>query len=157
MIESIYIANNRGEPMRRIPWANVVIGRGLEGDRYFDGRGSFSRMPGTGRAVTLIAAEAIEAIAAEHHIDLSNGKHRRNLITRGVDLDSLVNKCFSIGETILIGSRLCAPCKYLERLVAPGLYQAIKTRGGLRADVLRGGRIQEGDGLRVLTQRPAGF
>jgi MOSC domain-containing protein YiiM len=54
-------------------------------------------MPGTGRAVTLIAAdaiEAIEAIAAEHHIDLCNGKHRRNLITRGVNLDALVNKCF---------------------------------------------------------------
>ncbi len=157
MIESIYIADNRGEPMRRIQTVDLVIGRGLEGDRYFESRGSFSRMPGTGRAVTLIAAEAIEAIAAEHHIDLCNGKHRRNLITRGVNLDSLVNKCFAIGETILIGSRLCAPCKYLERLVAPGLYQAIRTRGGLRADILRGGRIEEGNAMSVLAQRPAGL
>jgi MOSC domain-containing protein YiiM len=156
MIESIYIADNRGERMRRIEFANIVVGRGLEGDRYFDGRGSFSKMPGTGRAVTLIAAEAIGAIADEHHIDLSNGKHRRNLVTRGVDLDGLVNKCFTIGGVILIGSRLCAPCKYLERLVAPGLYEAIKTRGGLRADVLRGGRIQTGDAVCLLAQRPLG-
>jgi MOSC domain-containing protein YiiM len=154
MIESIFIADQKGKPLRRIAYANIIVDRGLEGDRYFDGKGSFSNWPGTGRAVTLIAAEAIEAIAAEHQIDLSNGRHRRNLVTRGIDLNALVNKCFAINDVILIGSRLCAPCKYLERLIAPGLYEAIKGRGGLRADVLRGGQIHERDPLHILPARP---
>jgi MOSC domain-containing protein YiiM len=157
MIESIFIADAAAAPMRRIFSAKIIVGRGIEGDRYFEGRGAFSSMPGTGRAVTLIAAEAIDAIAAEHQFDLSNGKSRRNLVTRGIDLDALVNKCFTIGDVILIGSRLCAPCKYLERLIAPGLYEAIKGRGGLRADVLRGGTIRDGDALEILARRPLGL
>jgi MOSC domain-containing protein YiiM len=157
MVESIFIADAAAAPMRSIQSAKVIAGRGIEGDRYFDGRGAFSSMPGTGRAITLIAAEAIEAIAADHQLDLSNGKSRRNLVTRGIDLGALVNKCFTIGDVVLIGSRLCAPCKYLERLIAPGLYEAIKGRGGLRADVLRSGTIRPGDALRVLAQRQMGL
>jgi MOSC domain-containing protein YiiM len=157
MIESIYIARQKGEALRQIPSARIVVDRGLEGDRYFDCQGSFSKWPGGGRAVTLIAVEAIEAIAAEHGFDLSDGKHRRNLVTRGVNLDALVNKCFAINDVILIGNRLCAPCKYLERLIAPGLYEAIKGRGGLRADVLRSGEIKQGDGLQILPSRPPGI
>lgn len=154
-LEFIHIARQRGEPMERIATTRLVPGRGLEGDRYFDGQGSFSRWPGGGRAVSLIAAEAIDAIAREHGIDLSNGRSRRNLTTRGVNLDALVGQRFLIGTAILFGSRLCAPCRYLERLIAPGLYEAIKGRGGLRAEVLEDGLISEGDLLIILPGRSA--
>ncbi len=152
MIEEIFIAKEKGGRLTRLDTVRLVVGRGLEGDRYFDGRGSFSRWPGGGRAVSVIAAEAIDAIAAGHGIDLSNGRHRRNLVTRGVDLDALVNQTFAIGDAILFGNRLCAPCRYLERLVAPGLYEAIKGRGGLRADVVRDGVLAVGDTIRQLSR-----
>jgi MOSC domain-containing protein YiiM len=145
MLEAIFIADTAGGPTRPLSSARLLAHRGIEGDRYFDGRGSFSRWPGGGRAVSVIAAEAIDALSAEHGFDLSNGKSRRNLVTRGVDLDALVGRQFTIGSTLLLGVRLCAPCKYLERLVAPGLYEAIKGRGGLRADVLENGLISVGD------------
>jgi len=152
-LHSIFIADNPGGPMRQAFSINAVAGRGLECDRYFNGNGSFSRWPSGGRAISLIAVEAIEAIANEHNIDLSNGRSRRNLVTRDVKLEALVDRHFTIGNVILFGSRLCAPCRYLERLVAPGLYDAIKGRGGLRADVIQGGTIREQDALTVVSER----
>ena len=133
--------------MTSVAEVRAVAGRGLEGDRYLFGRGSFSRWPGGGRAVSLIAAEAIEAILAEHGIDLSAGHSRRNLVTRGVALEQLVGRRFRIGTALFYGDRLCAPCRYLERLIAPGLFDAIKGRGGLRADLLSDGIIRVGDEL----------
>jgi MOSC domain-containing protein YiiM len=154
MLEGILIADKAGGPMRPLNVARIVAGRGLEGDRYFDGRGSFSRWPGGARAVSLISTEAIQAIAHNHQIDLSNGRHRRNLVTRGVDLNALVGKWFQIGDAILYGDRPCAPCRYLERLIAPGLFEIIKGRGGLRAAVVRDGVICTGDPLITLHGRP---
>ena len=125
--------------------ALAVAGRGLEGDRYFLGVGSFSRWAGEGRALTLIEQEAIDAIRREHGIDLGDGRSRRNVVTSGVVLSELIGKRFRIGPVLLRGVRPAAPCAHLERLTAPGLMEAMKGRGGLRADVLEGGVMRVGD------------
>ena len=157
-VRAIYVAAAAGAAPVAVGEARAVAGRGLEGDRYFLGVGSFSRWPGEGRAVTLIEAEAIDAIRAECGIDLGDGRGRRNVVTAGVVLAELVGKRFRMGETLLRGVRLAAPCRYLERRVAPGTFDAMKGRGGLRADVLEGGVIRAGDAVKVEGPRePRGY
>ena len=131
--------------MRAVPEVLAVIDRGLEGDRYFEGRGSFSRWPGEGRAITLIEAEAVEAILMEHGVDLRDGRSRRNIVTRGGSLAELNGRKFRIGGALLWGARECAPCRHLERLVDAGLMEAMRGRGGLRANIWEGGTIRVGD------------
>ena len=145
LVRAIYLAPKAKSAPVEIREARAVAGRGLEGDRYFLGVGSFSRWPGEGRALTLIEQEAIDAVRREHGIDLSEGRSRRNLVTSGVVLSELIGKRIRIGEVLLRGVRPAAPCAHLERLTALGLMEALKGRGGLRADVLEGGVIRLGD------------
>jgi MOSC domain-containing protein YiiM len=97
--------------------------------------------------VTLVEAEALEAVLAETGIDLTGGRARRNLVTRGVRLADLNGRTFRVGEVVLRGTRLCAPCEFLERLTEPGVFAALKGRGGLRAEILQGGLIRAGDSI----------
>lgn len=122
----------------------------MEGDRYCLGVGSFSRWPGEGRAVSLIEAEAIDAIRREAGIELGDGRSRRNIVTAGVALAELVGKQFRIGEALMRGVRPASPCRYLERRTAAGAFDAMKKRGGLRADVVEGGVIRVGDAIDVV-------
>jgi MOSC domain-containing protein YiiM len=138
-IEGIFIAAAAKAPVQPVQSAVAVVGLGLEGDRYFLGVGAFSRWPGEGRQITLIEAET--------GIDLSVGRHRRNLLTRGVRLDDLVGRRFRVGPVLLRGQRLCAPCRYLERMTGDGTYAAMRGRGGLRTEVLEGGTIAVGDAV----------
>jgi MOSC domain-containing protein YiiM len=149
-VDAIYVTGNRRLDLRAVEEILAIAGAGLDGDRYQLRRGSFSRWPGDGRAVSLIAAEAIEAISAETGLDLSNGRSRRNVVTRGVDLATLNGKKFRIGRAVFRGTRLCTPCKYLNRLVGPGAFDALKGRGGLRADILESGVIRVGDEVHTL-------
>ena len=150
IVSEIYVAPEAGAAPSAVGAAVAVAGRGLEGDRYFLGVGSFSRWLGEGRAVTLIEQEAIDAIRRDHGIDLGAGRSRRNVVTAGVVLAELVGRRFRLGTALLRGARLAAPCRYLERRVAPGTYDAMKGRGGLRADVLEGGLIRVGDALELV-------
>ena len=156
LIDAIYLAPRAKADPTAVGRVLAVVDRGLEGDRYFLGLGAFSRWPGEGRAVTLIEAEAVEAIRAEAGVDLSDGRHRRNLVSRGVRLPDLLGKTFRVGGAVLRGSRLCLPCRYLERLVAPGLYGAMRgNRGGLRAEVVEGGEIAVGDAIEPVDRAPS--
>jgi MOSC domain-containing protein YiiM len=146
-LEAIFISPTAKAQLIAVPEVRAIVGRGLEGDRYFHGIGSFSRWPGEGRAVTLIDAEAIEAVLCETGIDLSAGRSRRNLATRGVRLPDLNGRRFRIGQALFRGTRLCEPCAFLERLTGPGVFAALKGRGGLRADVLEGEIIRAADAI----------
>ena len=147
IVRALYVACAAGATPGPVGSVHAIPGRGLEGDRYFLGVGSFSRWPGEGRAVTLIEEETIDAVRREHGIDLGDGRSRRNVVTSGVVLANLVGGRFRIGDVLLRGARLAAPCRYLERRVGPGTYEAMKGRGGLRADVHEGGLIRVGDAV----------
>lgn len=145
---SIYVAPAAGAPIALVPHAEALAGRGLAGDRYAAGTGSFSRWPGKGRAVTLISAEALAEAEAAFGVDVSHGEHRRNLVVAGVDLRSLLGGRFRIGEALFEGARVCAPCKYLVRVTGQArAFDALVGRGGIRAEVLEGGVIAEGDAV----------
>jgi len=149
VLQSIWIAEAASQPLRGVTEVRAWPGRGLEGDRYFLGRGSFSRWPGAHRAVTLIAQEVLEIIQQESGLDLGDGRSRRNLVTAGISLDELQGCRFRVGATLLRGSRPCAPCHYLERLVGPGAFEALRGRGGLRAEILEEATLRIGDPIEV--------
>jgi MOSC domain-containing protein YiiM len=87
-------------------------------------------------------------LAQECQITLEPGQARRNLVTRGVPLNHLVGRQFSIGEVVLRGLRLCEPCGHLEALTAKGIQDGLRHRGGLRAQIVRGGVVRTGDSIR---------
>lgn len=130
------IATELPRPVER---ARAVAGRGLEGDRYFAGTGTWSDYPvQTGTDLTLIEAEVLDAVG------LSGRAARRTLVTRGVRLNELVGRRFRIGAVECYGDRLCEPCSHLERLTGLPI-EALVHRGGLRADILTDGEISVGD------------
>jgi len=145
---SIHITPKAEAAMVAVPEVNAIAGRGLEGDRYFAHTGTYSETPGSGREVTLIAAEAIAEAEQEYGLKLAPGDSRRNITTRGVALNDLVDKEFRVGEVVLRGTRLCEPCDYLQGLVGQEkLTKSLVHRGGLRCDIVIGGTIRVGDAV----------
>jgi MOSC domain-containing protein YiiM len=145
VIEAIHIARAAGEAMRAVAAVRAVAGVGLDGDRYACGRGYYQD-PGLGRDLTLIEAEVMEALAADG-IALAPGETRRNLTTRGIGLNELVGHRFWVGDVLCHGSLLCEPCQYLVDLTGKPLLRPLVHRGGLRADIVRGGVIRRGDAV----------
>ena len=127
-----------------------VHAEGVVGDRYASKSGSWSSKPGSGRALTLIEEEAIEAVRRDYGIDLVPGSMRRNVLTRGVALNHLVGRTFQVGEVEVVGVRLAEPCAHLEALTRKGVRRAFVHRGGLRGEVVSDGRIRVGDPVRTL-------
>ena len=148
VVESIRIAACKGEPVHAVEDIRAIAGVGLDGDRYATGRGHYvdNRVS---RDLTLIEAEAIEALAHKHGIELAPGETRRNITTRGIGLNELLGRRFWVGDVLCEGTRLCEPCRYLTELTGKPLLRALVHRGGLRADIVRGGFIRTGDRVRV--------
>jgi len=128
------------EPVERV---RAVPAHGLEGDRYFASapREESER----DRDLTLIATEALEALTEETGIELTAAASRRNVLTRGVELNDLVGRAFRVGEVECEGIELCEPCSHLQGLTRPGVLRGLVHRGGLRAAIRRGGEIAVGD------------
>jgi MOSC domain-containing protein YiiM len=146
VVRAIHVAAEQGDPVEPRETVRAVAGRGLRGDRYFDGTGTFADRAGSD--LTLIEREALAAVERDHGLDLDPGVHRRNLTTEGVALNHLVGERFRVGEAVCVGTELCEPCAYLERhLGREGVREALVHRGGLRARVVDGGRIGVGDTL----------
>jgi MOSC domain-containing protein YiiM len=143
-VVSIHVASSANEPTVSLNEARLVIGKGIEGDRYFHEKGYYSDRKGAHREVTLIEIEAIEALKRENGIELRPGDVRRNIVTRGVPLNHLVGREFRVGEVILRGIRLCEPCTHLEGLTQKGVLAGLIHRGGLRAQVVKEGTIGVG-------------
>ncbi len=151
-VVAIFIAPDRKVPMVPIQEVRALPGRGLEGDRYFIQRGTFSKAGKSGpdREVTLIEIETLESIKRDQGIELDLGESRRNIVTRGVPLNHWVGREFHVGEVKLRGMRLSEPCGYLERLTGKeGLMKALTHRGGLRAQILTEGMIRVGDPVHI--------
>jgi MOSC domain-containing protein YiiM len=130
--------------------ALAVAGCGLKGDAYFAGSGTRHRDDRDGHDLTLISAEALDALASETGIRLEAHEPRRNIVTRGIALNDLVGQRFRIGDLVCLGRRLCHPCSHLQGLMQPGVLRGLVNRGGLRADVLSDGWIRIGDEIHVL-------
>lgn len=142
VIEQICIAPSAGEPVQELDAVTAIAGRGLDGDRHTVGRGTFPSGV-AGSALTLIQAEVCESFDPP----LEPSEHRRNLVTRGVDLNALVGQEFTIGAVRCRGMRLCEPCTVVDGYSSRTLLRPLVHRGGLRADILLAGEINRGDEL----------
>jgi MOSC domain-containing protein YiiM len=140
-VEAIFVASERGELPAPVERVRAYAGRGLHGNRYFWEGGDAP----PGRGVTLIAAEAVDAVALEGNLSIEPAATRRNVLTRGSDVNELVGKRFRIGDVECEGVELCEPCAHLESLTQPGVIKALVRRGGLNADILSDGEINVGD------------
>jgi MOSC domain-containing protein YiiM len=132
-VEGIHVTTEHGELPGAVDSVEVTED-GVRGDRYFGDRN-----------LTLIEAEAIEALLAETGVELSAAASRRQVLTRGIRLNDLVGKRFTVGEVECVGEEWCEPCAHLASLTEPGVLRGMVHRAGLRADIVRGGRIAVGD------------
>jgi MOSC domain-containing protein YiiM len=149
-VEGIFISAHEGDLPEPVESVQALAGRGLEGNRYFyDGDAP------SGRALTLIAAEALAEGEAESDVPLGADESRRNVLTRGIDLNSLVGRHFRVGAVECYGVELCEPCRSLEGMTRPGIVKAYVHRAGLNADILTDGEIRVGDPVRAEAESPA--
>ena len=146
-VEAIHVAPEAEAPMDERREVEAVAGKGLRGDRYFEAEGTFSDSPRGGLELTLVEAEAIEAVRREVDLDLDYADHRRNVTTRDAALNHLVGERFRVGAAVCVGVRLCEPCDHLESLTEEGVVGGLTHRGGLRAEILDGGLIRTGDDI----------
>ncbi len=143
-VESIHITPTSEGALFAVKEVQAIPGAGLEGDRYALKVGTFYK-PEPDYELTLIEAEAIEALGREYNLDLKVGEARRNIVTRNVALNHLVGKEFVIGDVRIRGIRLCEPCDHLQRLTGRSVINGLIHRGGLRAQILTQGTIRVGD------------
>jgi MOSC domain-containing protein YiiM len=152
-VEAIYTGPEVAGPLGEVPEVEAVAGEGLVGDRKHRDALPEHKRDEPGRHITLIEAEALEALAAEHGIALGPGESRRQIVTRGARLNPLVGKRFLVGDVECVGIELCEPCAHLQSLTEPGVMRGLVHRGGLRADILSGGTIRPGDPVREVSDR----
>ena len=151
----IHVAPSASYEMEERQEAECVAGRGIIGDRYYEGTGTYSPKPDV-REVTLIEQEALDALSRndpplqDGPIMLEPRDHRRNLTVIGVPLNHLVGRRFRVGDVILRGGRLNFPCKYLEELLGLPVFLPLYNRSGLNCGIERGGIIRPGDTIELL-------
>ena len=160
-IENIFLSPAASEPMRSVHKGTLIAGRGLEGDRYCDLRGTYSvfrisrRNPGhrePGRQLTILSADSVEDALRERDLPApeSLGDLRRNVVVRGLSHEELIG---AAGRVVRMGSecrvlvhRHTVPCVYNERKNGiPGLMNAIWDASGVSCEVLAGGTVCPGD------------
>jgi MOSC domain-containing protein YiiM len=139
-IERIHVISRHEEAPEAVEAVLAEAGLGLRGDRHHGAAGG---------DLTLIEAEVVERLAAESGLDLSGGESRRNLVTRGLDLGSLVGRRFTIGDVLCEGERRCEPCEHLASLTSPAVLRGL-AHSGLRASIIRSGQIRVGDPIEPL-------
>lgn len=146
-IKSIFIAESSDSPMVSVSHANLIAGRGIVGDRYFKGNGTFSKklagLPDV--ELTLIESEEIDDFNSQFNYQFECGEFRRNIVTKGIRLNDLEGREFSIGSVRLKGIRLCEPCAHLASILTQDIMPELVHRTGLRAQILTGGTITVGD------------
>jgi hypothetical protein len=143
VVVALLLGPSAEAPLHRVAEAHAIAGRGLVGDRYADGAGTFSGS-GRGYELTLIEVEALDALATTG-VEIPWEDARRNVVTRGIRLNALVGHRFRIGDVECIGRRLAEPCSHLQRLAPPGVLSGLVHRGGLRADIVVDGAMRIDD------------
>ena len=153
-IIEIWTATAALGPMQARASVRAVPGKGLEGDRYFAGIGTFSPTPQKPDfEITLIEREQIEAFARASGLAFTAEHARRNIVTEGINLNELVGREFYLGTVRVRGIRLCEPCTHLAKSSFPETLAGLVHKAGLRAQLLSEGVIARGDEIRTDNER----
>ena len=141
MIKAIFIAREKKGQQFQVEFADLVQGKGIVGDR------NFAKSEWPGQNITLIEIEEIENYNEKFSQSIGLSDTRRNIVTQGIRLNELVGKEFRFGEVVFKGVELCEPCSIFGKLLENevmnknDVVKAFLHKGGLRADVVSGGRI----------------
>ncbi|MEA2507516.1 MAG: hypothetical protein QOH48_2134 [Actinomycetota bacterium] len=155
LVEQIYIVGQGGQPMQSVAQVEALSGKGLEGDRYLLRSGYWTDEDEC--QVTLIEGEALDEVAASSTVRVAEGQHRRNIVTRGIDLSDLAGRTFAVGDAVLEYDRPRPPCRYIQSVSEPGMTKALGgDRGGICARVLTSGTIRVHDEIEVFAARASG-
>jgi MOSC domain-containing protein YiiM len=123
--------------MIEVPQIKCVAGRGIRGDRYFDFKDNYKGQ------ITFFSLDVFDELCATLDLhDCSPAAARRNVITRGVDLNKFIGTEFEVQGVCLYGTEESAPCYWMDRAFAPGARDFLKGRGGLRAKILSDGQLR---------------
>jgi MOSC domain-containing protein YiiM len=122
-LDAIFVTGAGGAPMESVEAVEAVAGGGLRGDRYSEHRGHWSPLDEC--QVTLVAAETLDEIETTFGVSVHAGEHRRNLVTRGLDLMNLYGRTFTIGDAVLAFDRPRPPCRYIASITEPGMTRAL--------------------------------
>ena len=147
-VEEIFVTTQGSASMESVEEVETMEGCGIKGDRYCEGTGFWPQY-GDVCQVTLIEGEHLDEIE-EQGLAIKSGQHRRNIVTRGVDLLNLRGKRFKVGEVVLEFDRSRPPCKHVQDLSERGMTRALKNRGGICARVIEAGSIRPGDEIQGL-------
>ena len=156
VVAEIYVAERSGQPMRPVPEVVGEAGRGLLGDRHCRPDPATVLEPSCGPSapphhqvqdLSLVEGEVLDGLREEHGIDLAGAETRRNLVTRGVHLNGLVGRRFTVGSIVCEGVELCEPCASIQRQTGKPVLKPLVHRGGLYARIVESGTIRVGDAI----------
>jgi len=144
VVTEVLIAKQAGDDLERQDVVSAEAGRGLVGDRYHLGIGTFSeKLKGTPEVeVTLIEREEVDAFNAVTGQSLPAAAFRRNIVTQGIRLNDLEGKLFTIDGVQMKGIRLCEPCAHLAGILGQEIMEHMVHKSGLRAQVITSGEIK---------------
>lgn len=143
-VVSIHRVAAKQGPAELLAEANFIANFGLEGD--------WRSRKGRGRQITLIEAEALAAVTAALGMDeIPAGASRRQVVVRGLALNTTVGKKLRIGPLLVQVHDLCDPCRNMEKMIGRGAEAALEDRGGICGKVLEGGMLRPGDQVTVVT------
>ena len=146
---SLHTTVRMSESMDEVRYLKCIAGKGIDGDRYLLGTGTYSKKPEPGRQLTIIEIEELEALE-KVGLRCTANQSRRNVVCKGIRLNDLVGKEIMVGEVRLMVHRLCQPCLYLEnKLEQPGLKDALLDKGGLKCEILSDGEIKPDDVIKL--------
>jgi len=145
-ILEINLTSEAGAPTLAHDYAEVLPGRGIAGDRKCkenlpDKKNIYERQ------ITFIEIEQINRFNDFYHVQMTPSESRRNVVTKCIDLNQLVDREFMVGDVRMRGTTLCEPCKYLEDLTSLPIVEGYLNRGGLCAEILTQGYIHIGDSI----------
>jgi MOSC domain-containing protein YiiM len=148
-VVALYISESASVPMLETQQVELEAGKGVVGDRYYSGKGTFSeKLAGLPDVeLTLIESEEVDLFNKEYGHSFSAGDFRRNIVTEGVRLNDLEGKEFQIGDVRLRGVRLCEPCAHLAGILTSDIMPAMVHKTGLRAQIVSGGAVTVGEAV----------
>jgi len=139
------ITSINNKKIKEVKTIEVIENKGVIGDRHFnDFNDPYCQL-------TLIESENIDYYNSKYSLNFSYLEFRRNIITKGIQLNNLVGKKFLIGKVKVEGIDLCRPCRHLsETLNQDNIIKEFIRRGGLRCQILTSSKIEVGDKIIVL-------
>ena len=148
VLESIFICDSAGAPIRAVETIIAISNEGLEGDRYQSKKGYWD--PVEGCQVTIITTHELDRARKKAPCSLEQGQHRRNLVLSGINPKKLIGKTIQIGDALMQYEKPRPPCGYLDQVVMKGTARALSKNSGFCFRVVRSGSLSVGDNVLIV-------